>query len=517
MADQSKPLKDLTVDEVTQWLEKLELGQLAPAFKRDAVDGDLLITLTNQELVSDLGCTNLQAKKILKAAGTAPTTTATTTTIDPPPAATTKADDTFIPPPMAPPSAPAGYPPAGGGGGGPPPPAGYPPSSGAGAGAGGAPMPASSGAFVDLKVNPNVKALFNASEVEKYKKLTDEIQNSSVEQLTAQMTAARHKANQVHAQLTAAAQEERKAEHGLVEAKEEKEKREGYYLGKNIFGEKAAKEKVQAADQAISQATNAKSHYEAEIACLQAELASSKQAAEELKLKVDRVDDLKREHQRLHDSLFETDSWRKDSTMNTLSTQVASLQNKHSEVAGYATTYGGAQRLLEGAQKKTGTSLQALRRTMGIGMMEVGQGLMRPGRRGGRGGMMMDIGQMATIRQANSAIQGAARDIAQAQQTLPSLPWPGGPKSDLLKAAQIGLFQNVLFGGLASDMMQQAAIRKSIKQVEEMMQMIQGALRWVEANGRGFANDAAQLEGELQRKRGDMKTYQEMNLQAVLT
>jgi len=515
MADQTKPLKDLTVDEVTQWLEKLELGQLSPAFKRDAVDGDLLITLTNQELVSDLGCTNLQAKKILKAAGTSSTTT--TSTSAPPPVASAKADDTFIPPPMAPPPAPAGYPPSAGGGG-PPlpagyPPAGYPPSSGAG----GVPIFASPGASVDLKVNPNVKSLFNDSDVEKYKKLTDEIQNSSVEQLTAQMTAARHKANQVHAQLTAAAQEERKAEHGLEAAKEEKEKRSGYYIGKNIFGKKAATEKVQAADQAISQAANAKSHYEAEIARLQAELASSRQTAEELKEKVDRVDDLKREHQRLHDSLFETDGWRKDSTMNALSTQVASLQNKHSEVAGYASTYSRAQRLLEDAQKKTATSLQALKRTMGIGMMEMGQGLMRPRMRGGRGGTMMNVGQMATIRQANSALQGAARDIAQAQQTLPSLPWPGGPRSDLLKAAQIGLFQNVLFGGLASDMMQQAAIRKSMKQVEEMMQLIQGALRWVEVNGRGFGNDAAQLEGELQRRRGDMKTYQEMNLQAVLT
>ena len=63
----AKPEKDISqfsVEEVGVFLGEIGLGRLAYAFELNAVDGPFLATLEHKELVNELGCTALQAKKI---------------------------------------------------------------------------------------------------------------------------------------------------------------------------------------------------------------------------------------------------------------------------------------------------------------------------------------------------------------------------------------------------------------------------------------------------------------------
>ena len=51
--------------DVITWLDSLELGHVAENFRLNAVDGGMMAELTSEELVTHLGLTPLQAKKIL--------------------------------------------------------------------------------------------------------------------------------------------------------------------------------------------------------------------------------------------------------------------------------------------------------------------------------------------------------------------------------------------------------------------------------------------------------------------
>ena len=55
-----------TVQEVGDWLGELGLGHLANVFELNAVDGHFLSELSQDDLMKELGCTNLQARKILR-------------------------------------------------------------------------------------------------------------------------------------------------------------------------------------------------------------------------------------------------------------------------------------------------------------------------------------------------------------------------------------------------------------------------------------------------------------------
>ena len=50
--------------DVLSYLESLCLDHIAPAFQENAVDGPALMELTQDELVSELKCSILQARKI---------------------------------------------------------------------------------------------------------------------------------------------------------------------------------------------------------------------------------------------------------------------------------------------------------------------------------------------------------------------------------------------------------------------------------------------------------------------
>ena len=60
-----KLCKEWSILDVQQYLHSLGLSHVCSLFESNAVDGEMLCTLTDQELQSELGLTMLQAKKIL--------------------------------------------------------------------------------------------------------------------------------------------------------------------------------------------------------------------------------------------------------------------------------------------------------------------------------------------------------------------------------------------------------------------------------------------------------------------
>ncbi|KAI2491533.1 SAM domain (Sterile alpha motif) [Fragilaria crotonensis] len=59
-------IKDFDNHEVCIWLNAIGLGSKIEPFRESAVDGDLLCSLTLDDLTGDLGLSGLQAKKVLR-------------------------------------------------------------------------------------------------------------------------------------------------------------------------------------------------------------------------------------------------------------------------------------------------------------------------------------------------------------------------------------------------------------------------------------------------------------------
>eukprot|EP00746_Dinoflagellata_sp_MGD_P143609 gnl/MRDRNA2_/MRDRNA2_76419_c0_seq1.p1 gnl/MRDRNA2_/MRDRNA2_76419_c0~~gnl/MRDRNA2_/MRDRNA2_76419_c0_seq1.p1 ORF type:complete len:641 (-),score=104.03 gnl/MRDRNA2_/MRDRNA2_76419_c0_seq1:296-2218(-) len=63
----NSPTSSWRTEDVAQYLEQIELGHLAPKFRENGVDGVVLQELSDEDLITELGCTKLQARKIRRA------------------------------------------------------------------------------------------------------------------------------------------------------------------------------------------------------------------------------------------------------------------------------------------------------------------------------------------------------------------------------------------------------------------------------------------------------------------
>lgn len=60
----SKPVDQWNVDDVVAFLHSIDLGHLADAFRNNAVNGKDLLNLSEADFIRDLGCTQIQTRKI---------------------------------------------------------------------------------------------------------------------------------------------------------------------------------------------------------------------------------------------------------------------------------------------------------------------------------------------------------------------------------------------------------------------------------------------------------------------
>lgn len=61
-----KDISQFSAEEVGMWLTAQGLGDDAPKFVEEGVDGDLLLSLTADDMKADLGMSGIHAKKVLK-------------------------------------------------------------------------------------------------------------------------------------------------------------------------------------------------------------------------------------------------------------------------------------------------------------------------------------------------------------------------------------------------------------------------------------------------------------------
>ena len=59
-------VRGMSVEDICSHLDVLKLSQYKIAFREYEIDGDLLLDLTTDDLVHDLGFNNIQAKKLQK-------------------------------------------------------------------------------------------------------------------------------------------------------------------------------------------------------------------------------------------------------------------------------------------------------------------------------------------------------------------------------------------------------------------------------------------------------------------
>jgi SAM domain (Sterile alpha motif) len=61
-----KAVNDFDISEVCIFVMSLGLSAKVDAFRQNSIDGDMIVTLTAEDLQNDLGLTSLQAKKVVK-------------------------------------------------------------------------------------------------------------------------------------------------------------------------------------------------------------------------------------------------------------------------------------------------------------------------------------------------------------------------------------------------------------------------------------------------------------------
>lgn len=125
-----------------------------------------------------------------------------------------------------------------------------------------------------------------------------------------------------------------------------------------------------------------------------------------------------------------------------------------------------------------------------------------------------NMAEMMVFRRANDGIAAAARDVAEASALL----GPGMPRADpgALQAARAGMFQNILLGGVVSDMVQQAAVRRSMEQVKSMVAQVQACTAWAQQNAASHAQREASLRGQAEAQRALLGALRQAELEAAL-
>lgn len=440
------------MEQVAKFLEDLQLHGVTPAFQRDAVDGDMLIHLNEQELRDELGCTPLQAKKILKAVQKEMGETQTISTTKP----SIVASPRNTPPPVQ-----------------------------------------------------DILGRFDVPDLTKFKQLSDDIQADESEGIATKLAAAQQKANALHNSLVSKLQYEDQVVKDAAEAQKHVEKKEGWYLGKNLMSKEKVEGKLTDAQHSLQEKEDKlKTAHAASVHAKEA-LDDAKQEAESLRRRADTMSARIKSRDELRAKMFSASQWESDTCISSGRQIISDLGVRMNETAGHSRTYGHAADLLRNALQRASGAHQRLRGMMGLGAVD----MMRPMGRG-RGA---NVGQMMMLRRANDELQMAAAEIVKARDALPSLPWPPGASEEALKAARLGLFQNMIgFGGMGSDMVEMAMIRRSMRQVEQLVQQLQQALQWVDNNCRAFAEESSQMRAELSVKELEMKDYQEAQITAAL-
>lgn len=88
--------------------------------------------------------------------------------------------------------------------------------------------------------------------------------------------------------------------------------------------------------------------------------------------------------------------------------------------------------------------------------------------------------------------------------------------ASVLSSARAGMFQNILFGGIASDAIQMAAVRRSIEGARSLLAQVQACLSWAQQNlGAHQARESA-LRAQAASTRSEVESLRQQALHAAV-
>lgn len=339
-------------------------------------------------------------------------------------------------------------------------------------------------------------------------------------ELTTKLEQARRFAVQSRQQLEGAQRAVPPARQAVAEAQEENKKYTdgGWYPGKVLGGKDKQQKKAGESQAALDAATANLTRTEQAVRDLTAQLAEAEKQLAAWRGKESELATAQRTQQELVNRMFAAPVWSTSPTLSALGDATRALEAQAAEQGRGVATYGNGTKLLTSAAQKLEGAIKALQGTQFLNIMGMGRG-MRITAATGRPGMMQpnlmqNVAEMAILRKANDAVASAAQDTAQARQLL----GPGLPQvnEEIMKAARAGIFQNVLFGGVMSDMMQAAAVAKSVKAVEQMLGEVRRAAQWSQANLTTYQHKHAELSAQVSAKQAEAQAYRSSALRTAL-
>jgi exonuclease VII small subunit len=275
---------------------------------------------------------------------------------------------------------------------------------------------------------------------------------------------------------------------------------------------------VEESKAALDAATANLARTEQAVRDLTAQLAEAEKQLAAWRGKESELATTQRTQQELVDRMFAAPVWGSSPTLNALTDATRALEAQAAEQGRGGATYGNGTKLLTSAAQKLEGAIKALQGTQFMNMMGMRRGMMVTAATGRPGmmqpNMMQNIAEMAILRKANDAVASAAQDTAQARQLL----GPGLPQvnEEIMKAARAGIFQNVLFGGVMSDVMQAAAVAKSVRAVEQMLGEVRKAAQWAQANLTTYQHRHAELSAQVSAKQAEAQAYRTSALRTAL-
>eukprot|EP00887_Chlorella_sp_A99_P002456 scaffold10.g2456.t1 len=278
-------------------------------------------------------------------------------------------------------------------------------------------------------------ALFNTADLARYKQLEAQLADYRAHQVEENSSAATQQVRELEAALA----REQAALHQIkgaeAAAAAEVDKQSHFHLGK-LFRSEAANQKKKAAA-------------EASLSDLQARRASEMQGVERVQVE-------------LVDALFAQPHWAAQAEVAAAAAAIADLQRKGNESSQHGATYARAEQQLQAADARLAEAEQHMGTAQFIGRVEMMDNIIDPWQR-----------------------RHPMDHVAAARDVLPSLPWVN---EAVLESASQGVFINLLFGGLLSDMNQM--IRTAMEEIREMHGAVRQCLNWVEANRSAFQGSA---------------------------
>lgn len=453
----TSPVKAWSIQDVQGFLEGLGLSSLSPEFEKNAVNGADLLRLSDNDFTHELKCTGLQLRKIKEALQK-----------------------------LAPGAVPS-----------PSPQVQIPQVS---IGTPAPPLPTNS-------TGPR----FTDDQVTQYKALRSKIAELEGQQVEAAASAAQQRVQQGTAQRAALQEKIRFAKADQTKAQKKLDGMgAGCSLGTLFTSKKKQEVKRLKLEKSLQSSETTIQTAEKDIATTDAQIAASQGEAAALLTKVQELGSTRASLKALVDQIFAGAGWASDPQLSALRASIQDLNAKAAEAQTHAGTYNRGRDILTSAHTKIAQAQGLLARSRVVSIIGMGRA-MGPRRRPA-GSLMLNMGQMMAIRQANDLVRSAAEDFASARQILPALPFQN---EAVMNSARMGVFVSVLAPGFMGNMAGAMMIRRSMETVSAMQAGVQQSLEWTKRNLDAFALEVRQLGAAAAGKQTEIVAYQRAQLDAA--